>query len=171
MVHVFFIHSVKMKLVIFFSNTVLEYLLVLVICELRVAAVRLAELDDPDDEPGEGDDHVLTHVAAVICPEKFRLHELQEKFKKMFLTFSTNRDAGEKQSVHDLHLCRIECYELVKTVVIQIVDGSGECCREVQRNVSVLLYDVSPGGVCLFLEQTVLESYHGANCVEESLHN
>ena len=126
MFNIFRVETINRKILILFCDALFEYFLELVVCKLGGAAARGDELDYPDDEPGERNHHVLTHLPGEIGPEILCLHELEEKFEKIFLAVSADRDASQEQRVHDLHLDRVESDELVHAVVVQ----SGQCGAE-----------------------------------------
>ena len=130
MFNIFLVSTSNRKILIFLLEALLEHLLVLVVCKLRGAAARLEELDYLDNEPGEGDHHALSHLTGVIPPKILGLHELQEKFQKIFLALSSDRDAGEEQGVHNLHLDGVECDQLVDTVVVQTAQSRAEQVSE-----------------------------------------
>ena len=126
MFNIFLVETSNRELLIFFRDALLEYLLELVVSELKGAVGRGDALDYPDDEPGEGYHHVLIHLPGVTRPKVFCLHELQEKFQKIFLALPADRDAGQEQGVHDLHLRRVEGDQLVDAVVVQAVQSGAE---------------------------------------------
>ena len=167
MFNIFLVEISNRKILIFLSEALLEHLLELVVCKLRGAAAGRDELDYPDDEPGEGDHHVLIHLPGVTCPKVFRLHELEEKFEEIFLGLSADGDAGHEQGVHGLHLGWVESDQPVDAVVVQTGQSRAEELSEMFGNISVLLHDIGPAAHCLLLQEEVLEGYRGTNCTEE----